>query len=359
MLFEIWDSLEPAGRRAEWQKFVQTHEWASPYLDSTWIEHLSASFGWKSCHAVMRENGALQGLLPAFICGLPLHRRVVSLPFCHYAPMLTDDVSLVPDMLRTLKEYALDKRVDSVMLRALLADKNTLEQLAEVSVSPLQGWHSQPDKWVSVLDLRQYGGRAVPHAGAVARNIRKAVGLGVFVKEETSPETCRALYDMLLVTRKRQGVPPYPRFFIENLYHCKGVRIFQAHWQNKPVATVALLGTQRRAIYMYGASLPEAYAVRANDLLFAKIIDVLSVEAAFELDFGSTPMWHTELLRFKNKWGCLSTAMSSLVWSVNGCPEKRQDPRTTLLGRWAGACIRRMPNALLAKTADYLFAFLA
>ena len=218
MLFEIWDSLEPEGRRAEWQKFVQAHESASPYLDSAWIEHLAASFGWKGCHAIMRENGALRGILPAFVCGLPLRRRIVSLPFCHYAPLLADGPSLVPDMLRALKEHALNKRVKSVMLHAPLANGNVPEQLAEMIASPPNGWGGQPDKWVSVLDLRRYSGHAVPHAGAVARNIRKAVGLGVSVKEETSPETCRALYNMLLVTRKRQGVPPYPGFFIENLH---------------------------------------------------------------------------------------------------------------------------------------------
>lgn len=359
MRVEIWDSLAPSGRSVEWEKFIQAHGSASPYLDSTWIGHLSASFGWKECHVVMRENNTVQGVLPAFVCGLPLRRRIVSLPFCHYAPLLTADPGLVPDILLALQEHALAMRAKAVRLHAPLADGNAPESLAEVMASPPDGWFGQADKWVSVLDLRPYNGDAVPHSGAVARNIRKAAGLGVSVREETSPETCRTLYEMLLVTRKRQGVPPYPGFFIANLHQCRGVRIFQAHWKDKAVASVALLVTQRRAIYMYGASLPEAFATRANDLLFASIIDTLSAERAHELDFGSTPVWHTELLRFKNKWGCQSTAQSSLVWSVNDCPGRRTDPRTTLLGRWAGACIRRMPNALLAKSADYLFAFLA
>lgn len=359
MLCEIWDSLGPAGRLAEWQGFMQAHASASPYLDGSWIEHLAATFGWKGCHVIVRENGALQGVLPAFVCGLPWRRRIVSLPFCHYGPQLTDAPDRVPGMLRALREHALARRIQSVMLHAPLADGNAPEALSGLLASPTDGWCGQSEKWVSVLDLRQYGGQAVPHAGAVARNIRKAERMGVSVREETTPETCRTLYEMLLVTRKRQGVPPYPRSFIEDLHQCKGVRIFQARWKDAAVASVALLATQRRAIYMYGASLPEAFASRANDLLFATIIDALSAEEAFELDFGSTPVWHTELLRFKNKWGCLSTLRPSLLWSAHGCPQRRPDPRTTPLGRWAGACIRRMPNALLEKSADYLFAFLA
>lgn len=348
MLLEIWDNKAFRDKFGIWEQYYASCPTFSPYLDPHWLSLLTSSFHWQSCHIIARSNNEILGILPAFSCGRPWKRHIISLPLCHYTPIVAKHDNIKMAMLDKLVLFAQSQGYAGATLHSSMA----------VPRSEMSTWYSMPDKWASVLDLTTYGNSYVPHSASVGRNVRKALASGVTIRERTNPDACKTLFRLLVTTRKRQGVPPYPKSFISHLYHCPGVKIFEALLDNEVVASIALLTTSCRAIYLYGASYPSAFPVRANDLLFFNVINTLISKNYLEFDFGATPEWHTELLRYKNKWGCISTLTNQLVWFHNNKGHRQIDIRTTKTGKAIGFCIHYTPEPILNFCSSLFFRYL-
>ena len=118
-------------------------------------------------------------------------------------------------------------------------------------------------------------------------------------------ELLRTFYRLLVVTRRRHGLPPQPFAWFRNLAECLGeamtVRI--ASHRGQPVASIVTLRHASTMVYKYGASDARAHPLGAVHSLFWKAIQDASVGGCVSLDLGRTDLHDSGLSTFKERWG--------------------------------------------------------
>lgn len=357
---EIWHSLN-RNRIDAWEGLLAGCPDPSPYMHPDWSSLLATVYGWRPCHVAAWEDGRLVGLMPA-MQGRSLSGRVKvqSLPLSHLTPPLAERGETVPLLAGRLVEEAEGLGAARLAFHAPADCLALADAQCEAGTGGKRHWHRVAEQHVSVLDLDRYRERGEGLFKASARrNARKADDLGVSVAERSGLDAFAAASGIMLRTRRRQGVPPYPASLFPALSRCRGIRLFCAEYRGEPVSAVVLLTLYGRSIYIYGGSTRQGYALRASDRIFACLIDRLAQEQTTVLDFGMTPAWHADLLRFKEKWGSRSEPLEHVVWSRRPVDSPGGDLRTTAVGRAASACIRRMPLPVLAWCGSRIFKYLA
>lgn len=358
-VLELWTPpvhLDQSRMKA-WEELLSTSTAPSPYMLPQWSAILAQTYNWKPCHMAAISDGQLVGLLPAlegtsFLGSKTFH----ALPFSHLTPPLARSPEIAAQLVQGLAEHAEQQGGRKVVFHSPPASLGITDTQ---SPAELQHWHSIGGQQRSVLDLNQFRetGNKMFSLSAI-RNARKAAKLGVSVTESSTAESYAQLYTMILHTRRRQGVPPYPEKLFAALSGCSHFRLFCANLHGRHVSAMVVLALKKRAIYLYGASHPDAFPARANDYLFSQVITQLADEGFDELDFGQTPDWHSELLRFKKKWGCTSTSLKHVVWTRKPTPAPCTDLRNSAIGHIASACIRKTPLPVLAWCGNHFFKYL-
>src|SRR5262249_49165081 len=79
------------------------------------------------------------------------------------------------------------------------------------------------------------------HKDSVQRKIRRAEREGLGIKEGRSDELLESFYHLLLITRKRHGVPPPPRDWFRNLIGCFGDRLTIRVAYHETIAIAAVM----------------------------------------------------------------------------------------------------------------------
>src|SRR4030095_2314747 len=105
----------------------------------------------------------------------------------------------------------------------------------------------------------------------------------------------------------RQGVPPQPFVFFENLYRhaiaCGHGMVMLARQNGVPVAGAVFLHVGGRVVYKFAASDPRQLDTRPNNLVLWEALRWYGARGGESLDLGRTSASHDGLRRFKLSWG--------------------------------------------------------
>ncbi len=280
---------------AEYTAFLARHPPATPYHLPAWSRVLRDTYGYADASLVATRAGAMVGVLPlARLRGWLKGARLVGLPYSHYVPLLADD----DDARAALLNAALDH----------LRETNAAYLELRTPDAP-PGGEAVVQNHISELDLTP-GAEAVlaDISSSKRRNIRAAEKAGLHLRDGLNAANCRAFYDLVQTTRRRQGVPVYPRGFFETLAAELGeaAHLLLAEHEGRVVAGLLWTGLpgSARAIYAYGASLRDETTnkLRANDWLFWQAIQQAATGGYTLFDFGTTPLHHTSLLEYKDRF---------------------------------------------------------
>jgi lipid II:glycine glycyltransferase (peptidoglycan interpeptide bridge formation enzyme) len=174
------------------------------------------------------------------------------------------------------------------------------------------------------------------------RNIRKAERLGVRIERGHSISDIQTFYRLHLMTRRRLGVPIQPRRFFRLLAHSFMTRglsfVLTAYVSRVPVAAAVFLAWNHTLIYKYGASNPEYWEYRPNNLLFWSAIRWGCENDYHIFDMGRADLDDQGLRRFKSGWGAKEELLTYSV--IADAPSK---PSSSRLKNAMGAVIRRSP----------------
>src|SRR5262249_14436120 len=111
---------------------------------------------------------------------------------------------------------------------------------------------------------------------AVRRGIRKAQSEGLRVEFGTSEGALKEFFYLHCLTRRRQGLPPQPFRFFENIrrhiFSTGQGFIATARLGKKPLAALVFLHSSAEAIYKFGASDFAYQRLRANNLVMWEAI---------------------------------------------------------------------------------------
>jgi CelD/BcsL family acetyltransferase involved in cellulose biosynthesis len=325
-----------------WGAFVQGHPSSSVFHTTSWIEALQRTYGYEpvvyttSPPDARLTNGVLACRVRSWLTG----RRLVSVPFADHCQPLLDVPGQRTELARALCDAAADMH-GYVELRPLAEDT--------------EGWsafEAAQAFWFHRLDLRPPLERLYAnfHESSIRRKIARAEREGVEYRTGRSDDLLDAFYRLMVVTRRRHGLPPQPRRWFVHLVRAFGdrVTIHVAFVGRRAAGSLLTLSHRNTLVYKYGCSDAALHASGIMPFLFWKTMQEARAAGLTDFDLGRTDRDNPGLLQFKERLGGIR---SPLIYIRHGA-RRRSSPRFV---RVPPALMAKMPTRLLEMAGTVLY----
>jgi hypothetical protein len=284
-----------------WQRFVDLHPHASVFHTACWLETLRRTYGYEPVVYTTTplgeelSNGIVFCLIRSWLSG----GRLVSLPFSdHCEPLAVgDDLAELMDWLKASRHR---KHWKYIELRPVSPNRYASKcDVLKSEKFSLQVLDLRPD-----LDTLFHNF----HKSCVQRKIHRAERENLTYEEGRSDELIKKFYNLLLLTRRRHGLPPQPLVWFRNAISCLGSHILVrvACKENQPVAGMVTLQYKDALVYKYGASDSRFNSLGGNSLLFWRSIQDAKKNGLLKFDLGRSEPDNSGLVTFKENWGAVS-----------------------------------------------------
>jgi lipid II:glycine glycyltransferase (peptidoglycan interpeptide bridge formation enzyme) len=301
-VFEINPLADP-----RWDGFVASHPRASVFHSSAWIDALRRTYGYTpvafttSLPGQELKNAVLFCRVESWLTG----RRLVSLPFSDHCEPLLDRFEDLNLFAAALDQRTRDNRLRYVEIRPVCSPSD-----------PGAFLHPHESFAFHLLDLSP-GADALFrnfHKDSTQRRIRKAEREALHVEEGRSDALRDQFFHLLLLTRRRHGLPPQPKIWFDNLIDCLGenLTIRVASKENQPAAAILTLRFRTTVTYKYGCSDPKFNNLGATQLLFWRTIQEACSSGMEHLDLGRSDTDNPGLVTFKDRWGAERSTLTYL-----------------------------------------------
>jgi lipid II:glycine glycyltransferase (peptidoglycan interpeptide bridge formation enzyme) len=188
------------------------------------------------------------------------------------------------------------------------------------------------------------------HKDCVQRKVRRAEREHLRYEEGRSEVLLQSFYDLLVLTRRRQCLPPQPISWFRGLVAAFGedLNIRIASKDDAPIAGILTLTHKKSMVYKYGCSDARFHSSGGMALLFWEAIQEAKDKGCEEFEMGRSDSGNLGLISFKEHWGAVGSKLSYWTYPL----------RSTDLTVRQKACLRLLvplaPNFAL-KTAGRLF----
>jgi lipid II:glycine glycyltransferase (peptidoglycan interpeptide bridge formation enzyme) len=245
------------------------------------------------------EDGLLVCRVKSWLTG----RRLVSLPFSdHCEPLVNNDDEL--DCLLSHLKHGVDKhKWNYIEIRPTFAKPGITTKL-ERSMA----------YYLHCIDLRKgihelFHGC---HKDCVQRKIRRAERESLDYEEGCSEVLLEKFYRLLLITRRRQHLPPQPRQWFRHLMAELGqdLKIRVVSKDSVPVASIMTILHKKTMTYKYGCSDAQYNKLGGTALLFWKTIQEAKRVECVTFDLGRSAIDNEGLIAFKEHWGASRAVMN-------------------------------------------------
>ncbi|HEV2580303.1 MAG TPA: GNAT family N-acetyltransferase, partial [Ktedonobacteraceae bacterium] len=221
------------------------------YYQQPWLDLLADVYGYTIIPlTITDQNGQVSGFLPLCSIHSPITgRRLVSLPFSDYCPMLAADEASANALADQAVELARQQKAKYLELRtggckALSARADLVEEA--LYVRWLISLAADPDAIWS--GLRK----------PIQRQVKKSQKLGVQVRVARDRQDVAHYYRMHLLTRsKKHGMPAQPQRYFYRLWDAfassGSMQLLLAEYEGAVIAGMVLLASGSTIRYAYGA----------------------------------------------------------------------------------------------------------
>jgi lipid II:glycine glycyltransferase (peptidoglycan interpeptide bridge formation enzyme) len=186
--------------------------------------------------------------------------------------------------------------------------------------------------------------------------IRKALASDLTVTILQSSEAMTEYYRLHCLTRKRQGLPPQPACFFQNIHEHIITKNFGfvalVSHKGQNIAGAIFFAFGHQAIYKFGASNMLYQGLYPNHLLLWHVIQWLCHHDYTELCFGRSAPNNTGLVQFKDGWGANKSRIGYYKYDLKTASFVQN------VNRWneAGSKIwQKMPMTLLQLAGSALY----
>jgi CelD/BcsL family acetyltransferase involved in cellulose biosynthesis len=304
-------------RDPRWATLVKSHPRSSVFHSVNWLKVLQAVYGYEPVAVTTCPPGAIltNGLVFCRIQSWLTGRRLVSLPFSDHCEALIDDQDELDAMLLHLKREHERWKSQYIEVRPVSCRPSSRDGLRE---SLIYRFHR--------LDLRRSAQELFHsfHKDCVQRKIRRAEREGLEYETGNSQALLEKFYQLLVVTRRRQYLPPQPLAWFRGLITAFGndLTIRVAAKAGLPVASILTLRHKKSVVYKYGGSIASLNKLGGMALLFWKTIQEAKDEGLEELDMGRSNADNAGLIAFKEHWRAVGTTLS--YWRYPAGPRAPQ-----------------------------------
>ena len=332
-----------------WTSFVEKNPQASVFHTRAWLQSLQGTYGYEpvgftdSPPGRELKNTIVFCQINSWLTG----RRLVSLPFSDHCELLCGSAEEAKYLLRNLQAELKNRDCKYLELRPLDDTKSGI--LGEL------GFKAAATYLLHVLDLtpdldtifRRFD------KDSVRRRVDRANRAGLVEKIGTSDELLEDFYDLFVLTRARQRLPPIPAAWFRNLVKHLGpvLQIRLAYKEHVPISAIITLQFKDTVFYKYGCSNARFNKYGATPWIFWHSITAAKSAGATRFDFGRTEPDNPGLLAFKNNW--VPQARRITYWKY---------PATSAfisLGGWKLKLAKRafscMPTSVLRMTGKMIY----
>lgn len=332
-----------------WDDFVQQHPIGSVYHHSSWLKLVASSFLYRSnCYALIdQESDALIGILPLMAPYGLFHRDVmVSLPYATYCDLL-----IPKNLIRETLEYVIRENEASHQIELRLRDVSADHEEAFVR-SDLFVNHSI-DLSVGIDSVFSNF-----HGSCVKRKILKSSKFDLSFHFADGEDDIKRIYDLILLMRKKKGLPPHPYRFFANMWKIySDLGAYYAPcitYKGKIVSAAIILKYKDVMYYEYAASDPSYQHMGSNQLLLWETIKFGIEKGMKRFDLGRSHPDNHSLIQFKSRWG--GEASSLAYCRYPDCHQVRIKSDAMLA---AGAFLnKRLPRPVLRLEGEVIYRFL-
>ena len=272
-----------------WDRFVRSSADGTIFHQIAWKKVVHDVFRHVPRYLLAEDGEGIKGVLPLFeVRGLLTGRVLVSVPYAVYGGICASEPAAREVLLSAARELADARRTRYVELRHLTrSDDLPTKELYSTFVRPLD-----PDPEVNLA--------AVPRKQR--RMIRQGVKHGLTAREGW--EFLREFYEIFLVSRQHLGSPPFPPELFESIrdHFGKHARQLTVGHGDHPVSGVISLFYEDRVMPYYGAALPSAFPLAANDFMYWEIMREACLAGYRQFDFGRSRAGAGSF-DFKRHWG--------------------------------------------------------
>jgi CelD/BcsL family acetyltransferase involved in cellulose biosynthesis len=324
-----------------WLELVRADPAALPFHHPAWTLLLAESYAFKPfVLGLVDGSGRIVAGIPVVeVGGRFRRRRWVSLPFTDVCPPLVAD-SGVDSFAAEIDQARRDAGIASLEVRARIGRASVGEQPALLHELTLT---ADPEEV------------AASFRASVRRNIRAAErGPAVVRIASSESDLTEAFYRLHVDVRRRLGLPVQPRRFFRLLWSRMiqpGLgRVLLADVGTETVAAAVFLTWNRTVVYKYGASDPQHWPMRPNNLLFWEAIKWACENGYQRLDFGRTNLNAPSLRRFKLGWATQEHPLEYTLLGSAATNGLRDEPPQIVR-----SAIRRSPRWVVRALGEILY----
>lgn len=291
-IFEIDPLQDP-----RWKAFIDSRSESSIFHQPAWLQALKSCYGYEPrVFSVTPPGEALTNGIAFCRVRSPLTgRRIVSLPFSDHCDPLVDSREEFQELLQKLIERLNGGQWKYVEIRPIVLAPNSASGFAISNRYFLHRLDLQPSE---EMLFRSF------HKDSVQRRIRRAEREHLSYEEGSSDALLNQFYKLLVITRRRQGVPPQPLKWFRSLIACMGsnLKIRLARKGDTPIASILTISDGRTMVYKYGCSDPRFNNLGGTPLLFWRaILDAKGADLEV-FDLGRSDPDNLGLVTFKEHW---------------------------------------------------------
>ncbi len=339
-------------RDPRWEDFLPSEPRASIFHSSAWLEALRRTYGYDpivyttSPPGRELQNGVVFCQVKSWLTG----HRLVSLPFSDHCESLVDNPQEMRAILGALEKGTEHSQAwDYIEVRPL--------RYREINTS----FHESTfDYALHRLDLAPSLSQlfANLHKDSTQRKIRRAEREMLRYEEGRSESLLSSFYRLLILTRRRRGVPPQPLLWFRNLIDCLGeaLQIRVAFEGSRPVAAILTLCYKDTLVYKYGCSDAQFHNLGGMQLLLWRAIEEAKSAGLRTFDLGRSDCDNAGLILFKERFGAIR---SSLIYSRYTTSVKSRDNYKAREAQWKLRVAKRLlshaPGRVLSMAGDVLY----
>jgi lipid II:glycine glycyltransferase (peptidoglycan interpeptide bridge formation enzyme) len=267
----------------------------------------------------------------------------VSLPFSDHCDPLVDSTEQLETLLTHIKVRVKQERWKYFEIRPVSSEPNGHADLSRMV-----------NYYFHNLDLRPTTEQLFHnfHRDCIQRKIRRAERERLQYEEGTSEELLLKFYRLLVMTRRRQYLPPQPLAWFRGLIAAFGadLQIRVASKDGMPVASILTLSHKKTMVYKYGCSNVAFNNLGGTPFLFWRTIQEAKDRGCEQLEMGRSDMDNQGLVAFKERLGASRRSIS--YWRY---------PQVDVYdsGRWrisiAKRAVRVMPDLALKTIGKLLY----
>jgi CelD/BcsL family acetyltransferase involved in cellulose biosynthesis len=299
-----------------WPNLVESHPRASVFHSKNWLKALRSVYGYEPVVMTTSPPGAriTNGLVFCRVNSWLTGRRLVSLPFSDHCNPLIDQTDALDTILAHTQRHVDQRKSKYIEVRPLSCQPSNHTKLGKLVTYRFH--HLDLSRSEQEL-FRSF------HKDCVQRKIRRAEREKLQYEEGASEDQLRKFYRLLVMTRRRQYLPPQPLTWFRGLIAAFGtdLTIRVASKDGSPVAAILTLSHKKTMVYKYGCSDAAFNKFGGMSLLFWKTIQDAKDKGLEELDLGRSDSDNLGLIAFKEHWGAAARDLN--YWTYPCKPAQR------------------------------------